>query len=191
MFDLTSFKYAEGCRTNYSAVNPIQQNIRCYTNKTVKSLGESQSNTNADYLVVHPAYMLSSTGKWLDKVLNTCTPQGKPKMIASNKYWVWGSFGKLGRILTAEETWVLKSYFNFLLFYWKMTVHIHSTVGANKGCIFGFYDAYTCITMVLHKYVVLGICMRIRCTWKWRSSKRWRHDAVLSSAYPFTSQRAK
>ena len=66
MFNFTSFKYAEGCRTNYSAVNPIQQNIRCYTNKTVKSLGESQSNTNADYLVVHPAYMLSSTGKWSD-----------------------------------------------------------------------------------------------------------------------------
>jgi len=26
---------------------------------------------------------------------------------------------------------------------------------------------------------------------KWQSSKRWRDDAVLSSAYPFTSQRAK
>ena len=63
MFDLTSFKYAEGCRTNYSAVNPIQHNIRCYMNKTVKSSGESQSNNNADYLVVHPVYMLSSTGK--------------------------------------------------------------------------------------------------------------------------------
>ena len=25
---------------------------------------------------------------------------------------------------------------------------------------------------------------------KWRSSKRWRDDAMLSSAYPFTSQRA-
>jgi len=26
---------------------------------------------------------------------------------------------------------------------------------------------------------------------KWRSSKRWWDDAVLSSTYPFTSQRAK
>ena len=89
MFDLTcmSFKYAESYRTNYSAVNPLQQNIRCYTNKTYKSLGESQSNSNTDYLVVHPANMLSIiTGKRSDKVINTCTLQGKPKMIASNKY---------------------------------------------------------------------------------------------------------
>ena len=49
----------------FSAVNPIQQNIRCYTNKTVKSLGESQSNSNADYLVVHPVNMLSSTGQMI------------------------------------------------------------------------------------------------------------------------------
>ena len=101
MFDLTSFKYAEGCRTNYSAVNPIQQNIRCYTKKTVKSLGESQSNNNADYLVVHPANKLSIiTGKWSDSQSSQHlhTP-GKAKMIASNKYWAWGSFGKLGRNL--------------------------------------------------------------------------------------------
>ena len=92
MYNLTytSFKYAEGCRTNYSAVNPIQQNIRCYTNTTVKSLGESQSNSNADFLVVYPANMLSSTGQMIrqSKFSTPASLQGKPKMIASNKYWV-------------------------------------------------------------------------------------------------------
>ena len=86
MYDLTctSIKYA--FRTNYSVVNPIQQNIRCYMNKTDKSLGGSQSNSDADYLVMHPVNMLSITGKSLAsdqtvKVRNTCILQGKPNMI--------------------------------------------------------------------------------------------------------------
>ena len=55
-------------------------------NKTDKSLGESQSNSDADYLVMHPVNMLSITGKSLAsdqtvKVRNTCILQGKPNMI--------------------------------------------------------------------------------------------------------------
>ena len=142
MFDLTSFKYAEGCRTNYSAVNPIQQNIRCYTNKTVKSLGESQSNSNADYLVVHPANKLSIiTGNDQSKFSTPAHSRESLRWLLATNTGCEEALENLVEILTAEETWVLKTYFNFLLFYWKMTVHIHSTVGANKGCIFGFYDA--------------------------------------------------